>query len=447
MSTTNASHRAPRKSLWKALVLGLLAVAAAAFLLPETAWSQEGPESEYVDLIMFYEQGPEGESHLIAFWVENRGNAPATGVTVSFLLEDLVANISDDIGAGRAEVPPITGKRTENGTNERFTWEIGTMLPGRSSNLLYLSVFLHPGRHSEAVHPWPGRIGVVNATASALHPEPGLLSANNVIKLYSFMESSSQDFHMRGNRLALLLSVDDLEPDAGGHVNFDLTADNRNKAAGSNFINLIADINIKVELSDGLEFKEGWVPPSEFVKSDSQSATWRPGAVDTMSDTYSIKFPSELAIEIQTQLSSEGLDDIPREERCITAWVADSTPPPSPGYILNSLTECLGDDPPVLFETGEVAFHAPFPCLGTVTFPCRDEDNNGASDNDIEIAAWVSDNDSTLRNHGVGRVDEWDWTVSRVILRPESVFIQVKDPQGRIIDNHANSVNTGTAPS
>ena len=257
---------------------------------------------------------------------------------------------------------------------------------------------------------------------------------------------------MKGNKFALLLSVDDLRPKAGSDgvmaVDFDLTAKNLNATAiaGSFFVNLIADARVKVELSKGLQFHKDWQPPAAFVKSDSQSGTWSTPDTDARDATATL---DEQKIEIETQLTSESLADIPLEERCITAWVADSKPPPSPDYFLNSLTECLGDDPPVLFQTGDVAFHAPFPCVSTVTYPCRDEDNSGSSDNDIEIAAWVEVDDSTLRDYDVGRrYGTEDATIAnKVILRPESVFIQVKDPQGRIIDNHANSVNTGTAPS
>ena len=56
-------------------------------------------------------------------------------------------------------------------------------------------------------------------------------------------------------------------------------------------------------------------------------------------------------IAIQAQLTqSDSLDDIPLEERCITAWVSSSKPPPDPRYPLRRLTQCLGDDPLVLFD-------------------------------------------------------------------------------------------------
>ena len=91
-------------------------------------------------------------------------------------------------------------------------------------------------------------------------------------------------------------------------MSFGLTAyDLYPSAADTGYINAIADINIKVELSNGLEFKEGWDPPDEFVKSDSQSATWQPEPVDRRADTSSIAFPVSREIEIEAQLTSDKL--------------------------------------------------------------------------------------------------------------------------------------------
>ena len=60
---------------------------------------------------------------------------------------------------------------------------------------------------------------------------------------------------MTDNKLALLLSVDDLQPAAAGYVNFELTAHNRNVNASYRRINLIADAKVKVALSEGLEIQ------------------------------------------------------------------------------------------------------------------------------------------------------------------------------------------------
>ncbi len=309
------------------------------------------------------------------------------------------------------------------------------MPPGGSSLPFIFSTKLHSG-HS--VH----RVGVINATASSNEPEPDILLANNVIKVYSY--SHPNHAHMKGNKLALLLSVDNLRPKAGNDgviaVDFDLTARNVNATAliGSFFVNLIADARVKVELSKGLKFHKDWQPPATlFMKSDSQSGTWSPPDTDRKGTTAP---PNERKIEIETQLTSESLDDIPLEERCITAWVEDSKPPPSPGYALGSLKQCLGDDPPVLFESGKVELMAVYSCFGAnpVAYPCR-SDSQGAVVNDLELLVRANPLENLdIRSRGIGRIDEDEGSTFggyRAALRPEQVVIQVKDPEGRRSDS------------
>ncbi len=430
---------------WRmALLLSLLAVAAA-LLLPETSYAQEEPEYDYVNLLMLYEQAPDGNGSSVAYSVRNIGNATATGVTVSFLLEDLQAGefLGSYVGGTRTS-PTITDKRTEDNTNQRFTWEVGTILPGDTSPQLIFLTKLHPGRHSEVDTNWTGRVGVINATASSNSPEPDILSASNVVKVYSFAGGTSSTKHMKGNLLSLLLSVDNLRPDEGSAVNFDLTARNSNISQGvaSDYINIISDINIKVELSDGLEFNTGWNPSGVTVASDRQSATWRPDPVDVLSDhphELPLQRPDSREIEIQTKLTSGSL---PLDERCITAWVEGSTPPPSPDYDLGNLKQCLGDDPPLLFEQGNLQAFTAYPCVDAdgndiTSYPC------GASDSTSEVAVIaVADSDAENldpRLQEVGRSSD-----SKVVLLPEKgITVQVKDPSARVINGSTVTWQTG----
>ena len=133
MNITDAWHKSTRKSPWKALVLCLLAAPPAAFLFFETAWAQVVTEHEYVDLVMEYEYD-EGK---VIYKVQNAGTATATGVTVSFLLEDLEASI---------DAVSVTDHRTVDSTNQRLTWNIGTILPGETTfNQLAFSTRNHSG--------------------------------------------------------------------------------------------------------------------------------------------------------------------------------------------------------------------------------------------------------------------------------------------------------------
>ena len=393
----------------------VLAAVAAAFLFLETAWAQDGGEDGYVDLVMLYEYGTGADSHKVIYSVQNNGTATATGVTVSFLLENLETAL---------DIPSITDKMTEDGTNQSFTWEVGTLPPGGAPQNLTFSTVRHSGVTTI------GEVGVINATASSFSPEPDTLLANNVRKVYTYFASASgSTLHMRGNTLALLLSVDDLNPAPGGDVDLDLTARNVQGAAGSTSINLIADAEVKVELSQGLQFKDGWTPPAAFVKSGSQSATWSPSDTDTRSLTTTI--PATQKIEdIEIQLTSDTLADIPLKERCITARVTDSIPPPTPGYILGSLTRCLGDDPLVLFEENQLD-------LFTLEVTAQ---------NDLELVARANlIQQMQIRSRGIGRGSDNFMPV--VILSPERTIIQVKDSpstRGSVTDNSVTSMTWQT---
>ncbi len=171
------------------------------------------------------------------------------------------------------------------------------------------------------------------------------------------------------------------------------------------------------------------------MKLSSQSATWSPP--DTETDISTTTPPYSQEIEIQTQLTSDSLESIPLEERCITARVVDSKPPPSPDYALGSLKQCLGDDPKLFFEGGELDLFTLYPCVGVtaIAYPCRDDDGDNSVDNGVEMVA-RSDigSQSAPRAQGVGRID----SDSKVYLRPGSVVVQVKDPGGRAVDASNN---------
>ncbi len=445
MNTTNVSPISIGKSARKALVLCLLAAAVAAFFVHETAQAREGAGHQYVDLVMTYEYG----NKQVEYSVQNNGTATATGVAVSFLLEGL------DI-TQTSEAPDVPDKRTVNGTKERFTWEVGTISAGETASNFSFSTSLHPGLKDDFDVGSSGLIGVITAAASSDQSEPAVLLANNVTTLYEYSYNKRSTLHMDGSMLALLLSVGDLRPDAGGDVKFGLTADNLNEAqpSGGSYVNLIGDIEIKVELSDGLQFKTGWT--GEGIETSGRSATWRPKPVDSKIDNLFLSFPRSREIEIQTQLTSDTLDKIPLEERCITARVTDSKPPPSPDYALGSLKQCLGDDPPLLFTEGSIGILTPFPCIGDVNHICRDQDSDNTSDSKVVVAAVVPQYDedvnlgvsraeiqSNLRSQGVGRTDKDFRGISNAnYFLPEDVVIQVKDPEGRVNDTYSHSLSS-----
>ena len=147
MNDTGPVLSEPRKARWRFPLVCLLAAAMAVFAFSTPLQAQEGPEYEYVDLIVPYEY----DENQVAYRVRNIGTATATGVTVSFLLEDLQDKCFRlrpmTIGAHSP-----TDKRTENTTNQRFTWEVGTVLPGETSLGLRFSTV---APHQSAGHMGP----------------------------------------------------------------------------------------------------------------------------------------------------------------------------------------------------------------------------------------------------------------------------------------------------
>ena len=424
----------------------LLAALSAAFAFSAPLWAQESTEPGYIDLAILYQHSPGGSGNnpKIAYSVHNQGTAPATGVTVSFLLKNLQP--TEPLLLNDSTPATISGKADTGPSNHKFAWQVGTVLPGDSSQQLLFQTTIHSALSSQTVTPLTGQLGTISATASALQPENEMLRANNHAKIYSFADSSSgASKHMGANRLALLLSATDLHPEAGGAVNFTLNATNRGIAVGdlNNSVNLITDIEIGITLSRGLQFNPSWTPPSELAIS-GQSATWRPSDVDLHSGNDR---PNSRSIIIETKLTTDTLENIPLRHRCISAHVSDSTPPPTLGYPFASLNQCLGSDPPVLFQEGPIALFTSFPCTATKgPHQCR-------TDSGIAVAARVPSSSNTdfntyaaeahLRSYGIGRRDtDITQTFGRLFLDPESIFIHVQDPHARVKDSNANAVSS-----
>ena len=288
----------------------LAAVAAAAFLLLENTWAQEGTTYDYVELVMLHETAPDDAPRSVAYRVQNAGTATAVGVVVSFRLENLEIQKS----ANFSPPPDTTTVACADGelTCQEFSWRVGSLLPGETSNPFTITTWPHSGLDTTATD-WKGRVGTIKATASSNPPELGILMANNVIQIYSFA-FSLYSRHMPEGRLGLLLSVDDLRPDAGGSVAFKLTAQNMLPGATDAYLNLIADASVKVELSDGLKFQplSAWsgddVPDSDTfqISEDRQSATWYPADTDTRSaGTIGALHEQSDTIGIQTQLTTD----------------------------------------------------------------------------------------------------------------------------------------------
>lgn len=471
MTTKTMMHRyLPSKLRFGAgvAVLMCLTLAAALSLEGSPAGAQSG--SGYVDLVVDHYYGASQVRHgHVGFVVHNQGTAEARGVTVSFLLNKLQFHSYVNIDSDSVATPPpwLTDFKKE-GETQSFTWDVGTIPAGSSTALDEDGAHnsFEVTRHSNTPQPTPTSpyfIGSIRAEASSQTFEPSALKNNNVRTVYQFHKGGIT-YHM-DSRLPLYLSVDNLRPTSSSpDVDFGLTARAESRPRLDTLrradAGVVADIEISVELSDGLQFKANWAPAG-ITKLSSRSATWNPEPVAT--DTTSTGFAVSRKIDIETALTEDSLQAIPLSERCITARVADSIPPPEPGYFLGSLKQCLGDDAPVLFTKGSIGILSPFSCIGVVNHICQDQDNDNTSDSSVVVAAIVPLYDetvnlgtppeqihSTLRSGGIGRNVEGaasqESRKKHAWLLPEDVLIQVKDPDGRVNDTYSHSL-TSSGPT
>ena len=414
-------------------VLMCLTLAAVLSLEGSPAGAQSG--SGYVDLVVTNDYGSGADEELVIFVVHNYGTADANGVTVSFLLDKLQS------WYGNNNAPPpstvtVTDVEKADG-QESFTWDVGNIPAGGStSNPLSFGTL----RNSTAAVPTAApfyMIGSIRAEASSQTFEPSGLKDNNVRKVYAYSGTTvGLSYHMIDGKLGLFLSVDNLQPTtASPDVDFGLTARTlASRPVDTRASGAIADIEISVELSAGLQFKANWPPAgSGITKLSSRSATWKPKnvAIDTTNTAFD---SSNRKIDIETALTGDSLQAIPLSERCITARVTDSIPPPEPGYALGSLKQCLGDDPTVLFDSGQLDLFTLYPCVGaaTIVYPCRDEDGTAGVDNGLELVveATVERHVTALRRSGIQHIIEGTdrfTTRGQVYLRPEKTIVQVKD--------------------
>ena len=415
------------------------------------ASAQEGIDDSYIDLsVDFDEYYPQTNQPLYYLTAENRGTATAFGVRVDVLFTDQRRRSGfgdqDEIPSGERPTGTSYSSIQSNGRGDlEGTWEIGTLRAGKSVKL-YISTVLDVTRN-------PGAKRMMVKNTATISSEPSerteYLHDNTAVAWAYHSAPGFQQYSgvVLDNDGGVAVSVDDQNPQPGDSVKFTLVVLNLRSNTGVGVSNTLTDVEVSVKLGPGLVFPSSWTPtPSQgtFTKTNNRAGTWEVGVIHSRTH-------GDLAaktLEIQASLTADSLADTPLEERCFTAWVSDMKPPPDPGYFMGSLTACLGDDPPVLFTSGKLDLPTVYPCVGVSTstppYPCRNEDNDNSIDSGLEllVSAPVESN-PVLRAKGVGRFDRGQATSTpTVMLRPKNVIIQVKDPEGRVVDGSSVSWQT-----
>ena len=239
------------KLTWKVLAFGLLAVLVAVFGLAPSGeiQAQEGNDDSFVDLSVRFEPESPRTYKIVA---ENSGTAAASGVTVDVLLEN------QELGSAGA--PAGTSLRDNDEGDVVGTWEIGTLRAGRTVEIEVETV------NSETINVGEYATGRSRAEISSASWEHPVLRHDNVAEVWVMRAFGGKAGLITGHaatRTGVFLSVDDRYPDSGGAIEFTVVVNNG--SGPSTMLDQTAlDVEVSVELSDGLEFSPTWTPsPSQ----------------------------------------------------------------------------------------------------------------------------------------------------------------------------------------
>ena len=239
----------------------------------------------------------------------------------------------------------------------------------------------------------PGGVADVTIRPAAFFPRfnqdtPVRLHAEVVSHRYLASEAGNQasieteDWYIQDANIHLFrwpgaeLGVDvrsvDRIPALGTQTTFDVRAVNRAYndpeprvlIPSGHQIAKVWDVKIKIDLSPGLSLAPGWTAPTG-TSFDAESGIWNVGLISGANTGTTMSLPVLLAA-----------DNVPLEQRCLTATVVSSTPDfkLDPGVLVNDFsTECLGA-PSHVISGGEIRLFEFFPCVGNANPPCTSGD-------------------------------------------------------------------------
>ena len=235
--------------------------------------------------------------------------------------------------------------------------------------------------------------------------------------------------------LGLQARVPDRFP-AGTSATFDILASGYtigSKPTGreSDYSRDLWDVRVSIRLSEGLSFAPSLQAPAGTHFSPN-TGIWDVGYIGNAQDPI-------FSVPVIITNGS-----IPLEELCLTATVESVNPAFELDLELqenNDVTVCLGNDPPVVVNEGEIVLWWLHDCVGVTDHPC------GAGDA-LELFARADHGEISLP--AIQRRDVFSSTSSNggvTYLDPESVIVQVSDPRGRIYDSRTPSLTDASTVS
>ena len=197
-------------------------------------------------------------------------------------------------------------------------------------------------------------------------------------------------------------------------------------------------VQVRVGVSPGLSIASTVEAPPG-TSFDPDTGIWQLGSTESI--------PSEQTLEVPVVVAS---DAVPLVQRCLTATVVHALP----SFMLEPYTftqendvatVCLGEGPRVVLNSGshpESVLWSLHDCVGSTAQ--RDFANRDACDGEsgVKVLAKLQrrliESPSLLEGSLYGRLGGFDKPT--VFLEPESVVVQVRDPDGRVSDFRSESV-------
>lgn len=374
-----------------ALIVAIAALAAA-FVFSTKVQAQD---DSYVDLSI--------EAAEADFTVRNHGTVTAYGVTVDIELADQTTTDSRFSSATCSGNIPGT-------TCASGVWHVGRLGPGEEATTTVVARLASglPCCPSSGQFWSVPRRGVVKSAF-----QEDVSKSNNAATGWVVRRQSAGVRSAETRYTLTEASVDELLPDPGDTVNFRFDVTETGPA--------FYGAKLRLKLDNGLGTPTAAAPAgTTFGAATGLTRTW----------DWNLGTAGNI-IGVSTTLDNPLPAGVARSDLCLTAELTARGENLGVGgeALYTSAEICLREDPVVLLEEGEATLFGIYPCVGVTAYPCSDDDT-------IEMRVIGG---SAARVAGIAR-DE-------AVLRPERVFVQVKDPEGRRIDTHSDSVNSGTAPS
>lgn len=268
--------------------------------------------------------------------------------------------------------------------------------------------------------------------------EPYGFQYNNDTEHWAMGDGVSGGIDFTNGNAVVLAGISDSFPRPGETTTFTVIASNHPPSrypntAGGDYNNSLLNVDIKISLSPGLTLGNAQQAP-QGTSFNASTGIW---SIDQLESTTASNRP--LSFPLGVNLTT---GDIPLEERCLTAELVGAVP----WFAFHqhkreddTTTVCLGEEPPIVVNSGEVALFYPYDCVGVTNRPCADEDTVEmvvrARRSEFELPTFVRIDGTPIGSRG------------ETFLQPKTVVVQIRDPEGRYKDSISHSVTAGSVTS